>query len=159
MRSKNPIDKISDQLKLFEIRYANKIAELINTATNGADRKERGGEEDDLAAAGGEEEYEEIEVPEWVLYGERGDAWQAYLAKHGIVIDITDPKNNQNSEYIWTLFQVFNREWDQQPQPKRMMRIKKKWTEEEKAALREQRKKEKEEANDPTKPDPFGFKD
>ena len=122
---------------------------MFNSAINGIDNnnKKGGGEEEG-------EEYEEIEVPEWVLHGERGDAWRDYLVKHGIVIDLTDPHNNENSEYIWTLFQAFNREWDQQPHPKRMMRIKKRWTKEEQAALKEQIRKEKEEASKHN----FGFK-
>jgi hypothetical protein len=156
--SKSPIDKISDQLKLFEIRYANKIAKLFDTAINDIDNNNnnnKNGKEDDADGGGGE--FEEVEAPQYVYHAEAGKAWEQYLKKHGVVIDYTNPKNSQDSEYIWTLYQTFCDEWDKkQPHQKKIMiRVKKRWTEEEKTALREEIKKKKEEAAKHC----FGFKD
>jgi hypothetical protein len=103
----------------------------------------------------GGEEFEEVEAPQSVYHAEIGKAWEQYLKKHGVVIDYTNPKNFQDSEYIWALYQTFCDEWDKQPHQKIMIRVKKRWTEEEKAALREEIKKEKEEAAKHC----FGFKD
>ncbi len=147
--SKKPIDNLKDRLKAFEFRYGNKIAELINSVDN--NKNKNGKEEDD-----GGEEFEEVEAPQSVYHAEIGKAWEQYLKKHGIVIDYTNPKNFQDSEYIWALYQTFCDEWDKQPHQKKIMiRVKKRWTEEEKAALREEIKKEKEEAAKHC----FGFKD
>jgi CRISPR/Cas system CMR subunit Cmr4 (Cas7 group RAMP superfamily) len=139
--SKTQIDKLADQLKLFEIRYVNKITEIVNAATdsingvshNNNDKKGKGKEE-------GEEEWEEVEVEDWVMEAERHRAWNKYLKDNEIVIDYTDPHNNQYSDIVVALHQQFTQEWNQQPHPRKKIRYKKP-TEREAAAWKEERKR------------------
>jgi hypothetical protein len=153
MRSKNPIDKISDQLKLFEIRYANKIAEVINATTNSVDRVKNKGKGEEKE----KEEWIEVEADDTDMHAEKGRAWQKYLADHGIVIDYSDRRNNEKSETIFALVREFEREWNQCEHPRPIIRFKKP-TKEEVEAWRKERKRIAE-YRDAEGRDAFGFKD
>ena len=137
-KNKKPFDKLADQFKSFESKYANKITKVINDA---AATTAKSGNHNNDKEKEGKEEWEEVEVDDWVRDAERIDAWEKYLKDNGIIIDYTDRHNNQYSDIVFALYQQFTQEWNQQPpRPRKTIRYKKP-TEKEVAAWKEERKR------------------